>query len=93
MFYFIEYQHSSLNLVDGVSFIINSICILILKLYFQVKDKVTELDANRQEIIMECLEVRQGDIQNALLEEKCAVSGPILQDFDWKLKAREIQLQ
>jgi hypothetical protein len=39
---------------------------------------------------MECLEVRQGDIQNALLEEKCAVSGPILQDFDWKIKAREI---
>lgn len=52
----------------------------------EVLDKVSELDANRQEIIMECLEVRQGDIQNALLEEKCAISGPILQDFDWKIK-------
>jgi hypothetical protein len=56
-------------------------------------DKVAELDANRQEIIMECLEVRQGDIQNALLEEKCAISGPILQDFDWKLKACEIHFK
>jgi hypothetical protein len=56
-------------------------------------DKVAELDANRQEIIMECLEVRQGDIHNALLEEKCAISGPILQDFDWKIKACEIQFK
>lgn len=56
-------------------------------------DKVSELDANRQGIIMECLEVRQGDIQNALLEEKCATSGPILQDFDWKIKACEIRVK
>lgn len=52
----------------------------------EVMDKVAELDADRQEIIIECLEVRQGDIQNALLEEKCAISGPILQDFDWRIK-------
>jgi hypothetical protein len=77
----------------SVSFTVNNICILILELYFQVLDKVTELDANRQEIIMECLEVRQGDIQNALLEEKCAISGPILQDFDWKIKVREIHFK
>lgn len=71
----------------SVSYTVNNICILILELYFQVMDKVAELDADRQEIIIECLEVRQGDIQNALLEEKCAISGPILQDFDWRIKA------
>jgi hypothetical protein len=56
-------------------------------------DKVAELDTDRQDIIMDCLAVRQGDIQNALLEEKCAVSGPILEAFDWKIKARDMHLK
>jgi hypothetical protein len=59
-------------------------------MYFQVIAKVPELDTDRQEIIIECLSIRQGDIQNALLQEKCAVSGPTLQDFDWKIKACKI---
>jgi hypothetical protein len=59
-------------------------------MYFQIIAEVPELDTDRQEIIIECLAIRQGDIQNALLQEKCAVSGPTLQDFDWKIKAREI---
>lgn len=56
-------------------------------------DKVPELDTDHQDAIMDCLAVRQGDIQNALLEEKCAVSGPILEDFDWKIKACDIHLK
>jgi hypothetical protein len=56
-------------------------------------DKVAELDKDHQDIIMDCLAVRQGDIQNALLEENCAVSGPILQDFDWKIKACDTHLK
>jgi hypothetical protein len=42
---------------------------------------------------MQCLVVRQGDIQNALLQGKLAISGPTLQDFDWKIKACEVHLK
>jgi hypothetical protein len=55
--------------------------------------RVPELETYRQDIIMDCLAVRQGDIKNALIEEKCAVSGPTLQDFDWKIKACDTHLK
>lgn len=77
----------------SIFFIVNSIIILILKLYFQIMQKVSELDINRQDILMQCLVVRQGDIQNALLQGKLAISGPTLQDFDWKIKACEVHLK
>ncbi|XP_069704091.1 COMM domain-containing protein 8-like [Periplaneta americana] len=52
----------------------------------EILEKISQLDTNRQEMILECLAVRRVDIQNVMLQKTCAISGPILQDFDWKVK-------
>ncbi|PSN36265.1 hypothetical protein C0J52_22620 [Blattella germanica] len=57
-----------------------------INVFKEIKEKLPELDSTHQEIVLECLSVRQKDIQNILFQEKCAISGPVLQDFDWKVK-------
>ncbi|XP_063240415.1 COMM domain-containing protein 8-like [Bacillus rossius redtenbacheri] len=52
----------------------------------EVLQLLPDLPASRQKVVLECLEVRRSDISQALRQEQCRISGPALEDFDWKLK-------
>ncbi|XP_067009970.2 COMM domain-containing protein 8 [Anabrus simplex] len=52
----------------------------------QILQQVPELDVDHQQRILECLEVRRNDISRVLRQKSAAISGPVLLDFDWKVK-------
>lgn len=45
-----------------------------------------ELDVPHQKCLLDCLDIHKKDIGRALISELASISGPILEDFDWKLK-------
>ncbi|KAJ9596125.1 hypothetical protein L9F63_012709 [Diploptera punctata] len=57
-----------------------------LNSFKEIKEKLGNIDSSRLEMVLECFSVRRNDIKNILLQEQCAISGPVLQDFDWKVK-------
>ncbi|KAM4808947.1 COMM domain-containing protein 8 [Rhinophrynus dorsalis] len=52
----------------------------------EVVNQLSGLSAEHQEAILKCLRSRKPEIEEALVENMCAMSSAYLQDFDWQLK-------
>nr|CAD7261077.1 unnamed protein product [Timema shepardi] len=52
----------------------------------ELLENLDDLESSRQQLVLECLKIRKDEINVALQRDTCAISGPVLEDFDWSLK-------
>ncbi|XP_047001582.1 COMM domain-containing protein 8-like [Schistocerca americana] len=45
-----------------------------------------ELDVSHRKCLLDCLDIHRKDIKRTLIADLASISGPVLKDFDWKLK-------